>query len=423
MQTRSLLVAPLLALGALVVLPAPAAHAAGVLYASPSGVGLLDCGTPATACNIEKAVGSAGAGDQVVLAPGTYATTTQLSNANGIYLHGTAGQARPVISSNVAFPLQLSGDAPGTPARVSDLSIVHSANAGQGLRVSSSGIVERVDVRSSSGTACEFALNNTVRDTLCVATGADAIAISAGGSAGAMANLTWRLRNVTAIATGPLGTGVAASLSGGGKLTVDLRNVIASGGGEDIAASTPDATTVTVVAQSSNYDKVTTSGAGTVTPAGSGTNQTAAPVFTDATTYHEAATSPTVDAGTSDGYVGATDLDGQARLQGPAVDIGADETARPVPPPLDTAAPDTALGQTPKKRTTKRKARFTFTASEAGATFTCRVDKKAARPCTSPFTVKVRPGKHTLSVAARDAAGNVDATPATCTWKVRKKRR
>jgi len=35
--------------------------------------------------------------------------------------------------------------------------------------------------------------------------------------------------------------------------------------------------------------------------------------------------------------------------------------------------------------------------------------------------VKVRKGKHTFEVRAKDAAGNVDASPATDAWKVKKK--
>jgi hypothetical protein len=93
--------------------------------------------------------------------------------------------------------------------------------------------------------------------------------------------------------------------------------------------------------------------------------------------------------------------------------------ATPVPP--DTTAPDTIKGKGPKKKTFARKATFTFS-SEPGATFTCQLDKKAAKPCASPFKVKkLEPGKHKLVVAATDAAGNTDPTPATYKWKVKKK--
>jgi hypothetical protein len=40
--------------------------------------------------------------------------------------------------------------------------------------------------------------------------------------------------------------------------------------------------------------------------------------------------------------------------------------------------------------------------------------------CTSPTTVKVGKGPHTLAVAAVDAAGNADGSPATYSWTLKK---
>jgi hypothetical protein len=42
--------------------------------------------------------------------------------------------------------------------------------------------------------------------------------------------------------------------------------------------------------------------------------------------------------------------------------------------------------------------------------------------CESPFKVKTRKGKHLFQVRATDRAGNVDATPASRNWRVKKKR-
>ena len=81
---------------------------------------------------------------------------------------------------------------------------------------------------------------------------------------------------------------------------------------------------------------------------------------------------------------------------------------------VDTAAPDTQLTSTPTSLTRERSASFAFT-SEPGATYACRLDDVAVG-CTGPYTVA--DGTHTFSVAARDAAGNTDATPATHTWTV-----
>lgn len=92
------------------------------------------------------------------------------------------------------------------------------------------------------------------------------------------------------------------------------------------------------------------------------------------------------------------------------------------PPVLDKTPPDTSIGKHPKRKSKKRKAKFTFSSSEPGSTFECSVDGASATSCASPFKVKFKRGKHTFSVAAVDAAGNLDATPATGRWKVKRKR-
>ena len=57
----------------------------------------------------------------------------------------------------------------------------------------------------------------------------------------------------------------------------------------------------------------------------------------------------------------------------------------------------------------------TFTADEPGATFECRVDGGALRPCTSPHTTAAadRRRRTRFEVRAIDAAGNTDPTPAS----------
>ncbi|HYU60825.1 MAG TPA: Calx-beta domain-containing protein [Solirubrobacterales bacterium] len=105
-----------------------------------------------------------------------------------------------------------------------------------------------------------------------------------------------------------------------------------------------------------------------------------------------------------------------------------DDVTIPLPPAPgpglgDATPPETTITKGPKDKTKKRTATFEFSANEA-ATFECSLDGKSVfKPCTSPFTVKVKKGKHTFQVQARDTAGNLDATPATDSWKVKKKRK
>ncbi len=86
---------------------------------------------------------------------------------------------------------------------------------------------------------------------------------------------------------------------------------------------------------------------------------------------------------------------------------------------IDTTPPDTAISGGPANGgTTGPTVAFTFT-SEPGTTFQCRVDSGSFSGCTSPFTItNLTDGSHTFSVRAVDAAGNVDASPASRTWTV-----
>ena len=407
-------VVPLLLAGTLLAqagLAGPA-QAAGARYASPTGTSAASCQSAATACNVEKAVGGAGNDDQVFLAAGTYATTTVLaSSAKRLVVRGTPGQARPVIASAAATALSLSG----VGVQVTDLTIRHSGSQ-YGLNLfTTSTTVTRVDVRSTGGVACSPGISGVIRDSTCVASGAGAVALDNSYSGGSG---TMTLRNVTAVATGTDSLGLRADAAGSNTaILIDAGNVIASGAGADVRATeTGSKSTSVVLLRSSNYDTVVVSGGAAATPAGSGSNQVAAPVFADAD-YHQAAGSPTIDAGAVDESTGSLDLDYQTRPWGVAMDIGADEFYP------DTTAPDTVLQRTPKHRTRKRKAVFTFAANEP-ATFSCLVDRRPAVPCTSPFRLKLKKrGKHTVRVVARDTAGNLDASPASYTWKIKQKKR
>jgi subtilisin family serine protease len=91
----------------------------------------------------------------------------------------------------------------------------------------------------------------------------------------------------------------------------------------------------------------------------------------------------------------------------------------------DIDAPNTSItgGPKPKVKTRKRrkKAKFLFSSSEVG-TFQCSLDGANYEPCPSPFQIKVRRGEHALQVRAIDAAFNADPTPATHTWKLKRKK-
>jgi Tol biopolymer transport system component len=93
--------------------------------------------------------------------------------------------------------------------------------------------------------------------------------------------------------------------------------------------------------------------------------------------------------------------------------------AFPTPVVVDTTAPNTTITSGPASSIRTSTATFAFTSTEAGSTFQCRLDTAAWASCTSPKTVSVARGKHTMNVRAIDAAGNVDATPAVWSFSVK----
>jgi YVTN family beta-propeller protein len=72
----------------------------------------------------------------------------------------------------------------------------------------------------------------------------------------------------------------------------------------------------------------------------------------------------------------------------------------------DSTAPTVKIGKLKKEYETS-KVKITFTSSEPGSTFACKLDKKKAKGCSSPVTYKhLKPGKHIFRLSAVDAAGN-----------------
>lgn len=82
---------------------------------------------------------------------------------------------------------------------------------------------------------------------------------------------------------------------------------------------------------------------------------------------------------------------------------------------IDTTAPVTQIDSHPSDPTNDTSAAFTYSANET-STFQCRMDGGNFAACASPYTLAA--GEHTFQVRATDAAGNVDATPASYTWTI-----
>jgi hypothetical protein len=89
---------------------------------------------------------------------------------------------------------------------------------------------------------------------------------------------------------------------------------------------------------------------------------------------------------------------------------------------VDCEPPETTITAGPKDKTKKRTATFQFVASEPASGYECSLDAAGFTPCGSPHEIRVKKGMHRFEVRATDTAGNVDGSPASDDWKVKRKK-
>ncbi|HEX6653005.1 MAG TPA: choice-of-anchor Q domain-containing protein [Thermoleophilaceae bacterium] len=332
-----------------VLLLAPAASAATVRFASPSGDDTTsNCTATEPPCSLRRAVEMvAGPGDEVVATPGTYNLTAQLNVGQDLYIHGQDGQPRPRVVSTAPIVFTFSKYAGG--ARLSRLQV---EAPGQVLDTTLLTDFEPPSMAdhlvvlagpAGSGSAANMAGGWTLQDSVVHTDATNGIAVNT-------FNGSVRVANVTAIASDAGGVGLVSDSAVGGicipPYTVDSHavNVIARGGAYDLKMSFLCNGSQSLDISFSNFrrDKVSAAPAGAHYDDGGG-NQDAEPLFAApaALDFHELAGSPTIDAGGVTPALGATDLDGEPRVQGAAPDIGADETQ--APPVPDTTRPVASL--------------------------------------------------------------------------------
>lgn len=95
---------------------------------------------------------------------------------------------------------------------------------------------------------------------------------------------------------------------------------------------------------------------------------------------------------------------------------------KPVKPKPDRVAPQTRLSNGPghllNSRHRRRAVAFSFTSSEPGSTYRCRLDRRAFVRCAFPRRYRLGAGRHVFRVYATDQAGNADRTPVVYRFKV-----
>ncbi len=95
--------------------------------------------------------------------------------------------------------------------------------------------------------------------------------------------------------------------------------------------------------------------------------------------------------------------------------VGPNPFNNAAPAATNAACPNTTITKKPAKKTTKRRARFKFTATQGVDDFKCKLDDRPFRDCTSPFVKRVSRGRHTFKVKA-----DGDPLPASYSWKVKR---
>ena len=90
----------------------------------------------------------------------------------------------------------------------------------------------------------------------------------------------------------------------------------------------------------------------------------------------------------------------------------------------DSTAPDTRIIAGPSKSNTNRSPAFRLHATDKNDFFICRLDRDPVKRCSIFYRLeRLSLGRHRISIAAVDPAGNVDPTPATRAWRVVKFKR
>jgi hypothetical protein len=314
------------AIAMLALAAAPGALAAQ-RFAAPAGTG-TEC-TQAAPCQLAEAVEAAKAGDEVIVTAGTYpvGATIGLPSATNVQVHGDPGGPPPRITATLPGPvleMYEAGDSIGY------LDIENDDNGGIGVYCTAGHLERmRVTVVGAGGFGVlAYGDCNSIRNSLLITEGAGSTALRTIANIG---NLKTAARNVTAISSGSMSSGVSAEYGGGGggSFTLELENSIARGGEQDLKPSGNVNGAGIIAVTHSNFDTARPGVEGKVIDGGG--NQTAAPLFVNSENgdYREAAGSPTIDAGLA-GELGPLDLGGNPRVLGAAPDIGAFEF---VPPP------------------------------------------------------------------------------------------
>jgi hypothetical protein len=290
-------------------------------WAAPSATGSGDCSSAANACTLQTAIGGSMPSDEVIVQPGDYTVSSEISTTGkALLIHGEDGMPLPRLHGGANG--NMFGLASGTTLR--QLALDASPSTGSAsLLIGTNLTLDAIyikDTATAPGVTVTGILDlgggtSIIRNTAVFVNGTNASnALHASSS-----NLI--LRGDTFVTAA--GDAVDYEVVGVGSL--DAKSVIAraSTGNSDFFVNGSSAT---AVIRYSNFGACTTS-SGATCDSSDPSNVTDPPTFVDQANgdLHESPTSSTIDRGTVDAYSGTTDLDGNPRSLGLGPDMGAYE--------------------------------------------------------------------------------------------------
>jgi hypothetical protein len=298
---------------------------AATWYASATSTDVVGACASLSPCRLDRAVGAAAAGDEVVVQPGDYAVSYAVATSASVNIHGAANKPRPRVvaaSSLTGAVVKMSGG-----GFVSHLYIEAGKTAPSAF--DADGVVAGdLVIAAPGGVGAHLMGASLLRDSVVSAAGTGPAVDATDGSAtgGAV-----KLLNDTLIAPGTGATALRARQTGA---TTVVRNTVMRGSGGDV-------TTEAGARVAIDHSSLRPNASSGYKDLGSNTN--AEPGFVDfhGGDFHLTSVSPLVDAGTAgDKDLGSVDPDGAKRVLGNAPDIGAYES------PYSASAPGLGGGST-----------------------------------------------------------------------------
>jgi hypothetical protein len=323
----------------------PAGAVGTTWVVAPGSVRVTSPCTAATPCQFTYAIATATNGDTIEFKSGEYdydahTFNKSLAPADGVTLEQAPGDAtRPLIKQSTPFNtcncqlLALDLNTTMTGLAV-DKSITGTNNSASAIDMAPTDTISDSVITGVSGVFVSGAATSgtaEISDTVISATapGGDGVEVQTTGNGTEGASLD----NDTVLATGAGGDAlVVQEAFAAHRGTIDGRNTIANGAGDDLVANAAVIGAIATIDMAySDFRPAaeTITGAGTATITGTSHDISGAAAFVSGG-YREATGSPTIRAGEADAASGSTDFEGFPRTTAGATDIGASQYALPV---------------------------------------------------------------------------------------------